>query len=63
MGRRVVPVVVDPDDEEGWVATLKEIMAAPPSAEDAGRARARAEELSLRQCAEAYERLYVELDD
>jgi glycosyltransferase involved in cell wall biosynthesis len=50
--------VADPEDEEAWVAALKEVMAAPPSGEEAGRARARAEELSLDECAQAYERLY-----
>ena len=51
--------VVDPEDDEAWVAALREVLAAPPSGEDAGRARARAEELSLDECVDAYERLYA----
>ena len=43
--------VVDPEDGEGWVAALKEVLAAPPSDEDAARARAGAEELSMAECA------------
>ena len=53
--------VVEPADEEGWVAALTEVLAAPPSNEDAARARARAQELSMAQCAEAYEALYLAL--
>ena len=53
--------VVDPEDEVGWVAALKEVLAAPPSSEDAGRARARAEELSIEECARAYDNLYSDL--
>ena len=53
--------VADPDDENAWVAALMEVLAAPPSGEDAGRARARAVELSLDRCAETYESLYFEL--
>jgi glycosyltransferase involved in cell wall biosynthesis len=53
--------VVDPEDEDGWVAALKEVLAAPPSGEDAARARARAEELSMKECVDAYEQLYANL--
>jgi glycosyltransferase involved in cell wall biosynthesis len=53
--------VVDPEDENAWVAALKEVLAAPPAGEEAGRARARAEELSLDACVDAYEQLYLEL--
>ena len=53
--------VVDPADEEAWVAALTEVLAAPPSSEDAARARARAEELSMEECGRAYDALYFDL--
>lgn len=52
---------VPPGDDDAWVAALTEALAAPPDNADAARARARAEELSLDACAEAYEALYRRL--
>ena len=52
---------VGPDDRNGWIAALKEALAAPPSNEAAARARARAEEQSLAECVAEYESLYKQL--